>query len=231
MNSIEHPLRRRFMLAFCFVLAVISSSSTMAEPVVSSSPRDEIHEPVFRAGSFWVFHITSRRQSEEVSLNLQWTLLYQNTKKLWVFSRRTPDSELPSNIPLPISGVTDTGWAGRDHGGDLPESLREPLFPLYVGKSWISETPLDNGTLHKCTSSAIAWEDVTVTAGIFHTIRIESECTTVGPTSTDAAFHAASRTTRWYSPLAQNFVREFIYFQSSPIAGTSFELIDYQLKK
>lgn len=216
------------------------TGSTLAWAEVSARANEQIVEPVFREGSHWVFNIRSKAQSRESSFNIQWTLLYPAVNERWVFARQKPDNEAPPNTIMSIAGTTDTAWTGRDSRGPMRIRVSGTVFPLYVGKSWATEFDSADGSLIRCTHRAVTWEDVIVPAGPFRTLKIEDECrksnqrvgsNEVASTENEQIFDAQPtvRAVRWYSPVAQNFVREVMYLQSPVVAENHFELINFKL--
>jgi hypothetical protein len=199
-----------------------------AASVPASAQSSAVEAPAFQSGSHWVFHITSKWSNGESALDLQWTLLYMNKQGQWVFARRKPDRELPANLVPSISGVTDVDWSGRDSTLPPPERSGESPFPLAVGKQWRTVEKSSRGT-SECMHRAVAWEDQSVRAGSFKTIREEYECYRVGEAeSLQASSQPTVRVVRWYSPEVQNVVKEDIYLQNPP-AETHFELSEFKL--
>lgn len=224
------------------LLALVLSTQIAAFAQAEDAVIESVHEPVFKGGSSWVFHISSRYQGRDGNTDVQWTLLYPNSQGGWVFARGVPDSRLPPNSVKQITGVTDTSWNGRDDSYNTVNPGVPIMFPTFVGKTWTTEAPsIANRGRSVCNFEARGWTKVTVPAGTFRALKIEKECTTfsvivkAGNASApsnqlEEAVKSTVRVTDWYVPEVQNFVREVIDFGRQG-DFTNFELTSYKLVK
>ena len=85
-------------------------------------------------------------------------------------------------------------------------------FPLQVGKTWKRKVELSNSKASDTTVSAelesrvAGWEMVTVPAGLFLVLRIETKGRYKG-SNYDGSWYGEIEDTLWYSPEVRNAVR------------------------
>lgn len=121
------------------------------------------------------------------------------------------------------------GAAGR------PGSFPTLQFPLFPGKRWsldFSTTgPRGVEVKHERRAEVEGWEDVTVPAGTFRTLKVKHTQRSLRP-AMDGIFTSYEVMTVWYAPQARNFARwerEVRDVRSRLTTRERRELLEYQL--
>jgi hypothetical protein len=216
------------------IALLIFASLFAAQAEAGDKQSTAVEEPVFKPGSSWVFHVTSKDGEREHSVDAEWTLLWEDVKDGWSFAMQPLPKKISQGIATTPSGITNTSWRGWDAPGYAANGDTILSFPLEIGKTWKSEFESARGHM-VCTHQVIDWENISVLAGSFRTVKLEQQCEarldieTPESGSGKAAPNFQSKVTYWYAPEAQHFARELIEFVDRPDHFTNFELSSFHL--
>jgi hypothetical protein len=157
-----------------FVLATV----VLAAARVSAA--ESIERPLVKEGDKWTYSI----QTEELKNNMMAGFTRKHdVSVVRVGSRNLIVASKPadSNLP-PVESTVNLDWSvPRNIGGKELIYAQPYKFPLEVGKTWDHEITEPNPTpaiallRHTWHHTVIGWEDVTVPAGTFKALKIESE--------------------------------------------------------
>lgn len=222
-------------LGFGAICAGLAAAATMVGAGGAAAPSsDEVPAPTFKSDDSWVYDFTQ----QSLAAGFQEYRLRQQVERV--------ESESL------ILGVKKDGapTAFEDHilgpdlshreliNGELTTTVRPLAFPLSPGKTWSVDyvDPIRRGdqlSAHvKRTYKVVGWEDVTVPAGTFRTLKIESHgvddgtfqfastavaagavapgaATTMTQTHRGGVEHIsrAESATLWYAPALRNFAK------------------------
>jgi hypothetical protein len=141
---------------------------------------DTIERPLVKEGDKWIYSI----QTEELKNNMLAGFTRKHdlsvvrvTSHNLVLASKPSDSNLP-----PVENVVNLDWSVPRNVAGKELILAQPYkFPLEVGKTWEHDITEPNPTpaiallRHTWHHTVIGWEDVTVPAGTFKALKIESE--------------------------------------------------------
>jgi hypothetical protein len=143
---------------------------------------DSIERPLVKEGDKWTYSI----QTEELKNNMMAGFTRKHdlsivrvTSRNLIVASKPSDSNLP-----PVQNTVNLDWSVPRNVAGKELVLAQPYsFPLEVGKTWDHEITEPNPTpaiallRHNWHHTVIGWEDVTVPAGTFKALKIESEGT------------------------------------------------------
>jgi hypothetical protein len=189
-----------------FALCLLFLLST----VVNAAQPEAIPRPEIKVGDQWVYSKTNN-----LTKQVEWT--YQSrVSGVSAEGYRIESKRLDKDAPLD-SPLYDLDW--NRVGGTYSPPRREYSFPLAVGKTWETKYSwMTNDQRGEITYSGavkiVGWESVTVAAGSFQALRLESEVWWRiggdGRTGRDVTIY-------WYVPEVKRFVKS--HFRALPSTG------------
>ena len=155
-----------------------------------------VAKPALHVGDTWIINRTLQKGSGNFAQQRTIQTVDRLDSDGMLIGTRLDGSPL-----APQENMIGLDWSLRLLIKDEEKTTAKPLnFPMHVGDDWISEwtDPRRSGnqlTAHfKRTYKVVGWEDVTVPAGTFHALKIESkgtaEATMVVPTVVGGAVAA-----------------------------------------
>jgi len=187
------------------------------------APTQPVQAPELKAGDSWTYTLTSN-VSRRVALVAQLSVTAVSPDGFTVEGMR-----LDTAAPVEVS-FWDSQW-NRMHGQYVP-TKKNFEFPLDVGKRWAMEytraTTDGRGVISFDGEATVSgWEQVTVKAGTFDTLRIETrtkwQIAGNGATGQDLE-------TYWYAPKAKRLVKytfRVLNASSAIVSDLTQELDEY----
>ncbi len=155
-------MRKIFLVVFLSSLTAAARAELISQPSLSPNDSWSYHVRVQNCGAIKDSHVTisvTRVGSDGVVVSEK--------------SNAAPDRV--------ASSLFGSDWSKRRGVNGLETTVNRPLaFPLEVGKSWRVEFTEQNPNPQKLSETdvlpykVVGWEDVTVPAGKFHALKIES---------------------------------------------------------
>lgn len=212
--------------AFATVACLLYAASGLAQ-----SPPQSVDGPGVRIGDTWIYNKIDGAKG---------TLDYVSVNTVVKVARdaiEMSSTSLDGKNAAKIYRTADFNLVRIDSPGYKSSALPyypSYSFPLQVGKTWKRKVELTNSTKSDTTVNAelvsrvAGWEMVTVPAGNFLALRIETKGTYRG-WNFDGTWYGEIEDTLWYSPDARNAVR-YVYKDTSgsmPYNHEIHELVRY----
>lgn len=213
-------------VAFVTLFCLLSAATAVAQ-----SPPQSVDGPGVRVGDTWIYNKIDGAKGtlDYVSVN--------TVVKVERDSIEMSSTSLDGRNVAKIFRTSEFNLVRIDSPGYRSSALPyypSYSFPLQVGKTWKRKVELANSAKSDTTvkaeleSRVAGWEMVTVPAGNFLALRIETKGTYRG-SNFDGAWYGEIEDTLWYSPDARNAVR-YVYKDTS--GGTPYnheihELVRY----
>lgn len=213
-------------MRFFFYLSIFILGTTVVRA-------ESINAPRIQGEDSWSYQNTTEDKSGWHQTRVETTVVRAGPATVLLSTKQVGSTSAPSEQ------LTNADWSRARSVNGHETIVNRPLaFPLSVGKTWTVEYNEDNpNRLHshehlKHVYRVTGWEDVTVPAGTFHTLKIESDgewtatlapavsaaagsrvdafgSTTVVQTGKTLPATAAGRTYKafWYAPAVKKWVK------------------------
>lgn len=211
---------------FAALLALIAGAASAADPAAD--------KPRVAVGDTWTYQseIRARGRSKKVLENFEVTGVTGNRVHVVVLRKFEGEAE---DEPVESDMVFSDEWNIMITGsrGGRPSAIMRPstallAFPMKPGDSYPSDYDMEtlpdgNVVRHRRTTRVVGWEDVTVPAGRFRALRIESEGTMQLARKPKPG---RSMVTVWWVPELRRWVKQEQDFGPN---GHRQELVSYKL--
>jgi hypothetical protein len=191
-------------------------STSVKSPEIKQAPSASVESPEIKTGDTYIIEYLHPDKPESNYI-LERKVVSVGEGKITVTSRNIKSKTGKARILQFTSEWNLISSRNIDEGGfDYSPPLKYFAFPLYPGKTWqqkSQETNIKTGTVREHTLSATVgeWEDVSVPAGTFRTIKISIQTELL-----DRATEQKSTgiDISWYAPTIRRSVKSVITSQN-----------------
>lgn len=155
---------------------VLSGVALAAPACARSGPTPSVPAPRVSVNDSWTYHHKGRNRTGWHEGRFTLTVRRVEANEI-VVAVTHPDSDLP-----PVERMLPADWSRERSVNGHQTVVNRPLaFPLSIGKAWRVEYTEDHPNRQHTSERFVqpykvtGWEDVTVPAGTFHALKIESE--------------------------------------------------------
>lgn len=158
-------IMRTFLTAAAFLLAFAPDAYAAA-----------VSQPTFTVNDSWSYHQFAQKKGAASDAHITVSVMRIGSDSIVVTTKTAENPDRVQSMMLGLDWSRRRSVNGRETTVDQPFS-----FPLEVGKTWRLEFTEQNPSPQKLRETdslpykVVGWEDITVPAGKFHALKIESE--------------------------------------------------------